>query len=109
MPTIYHRSHFQWWVIDLASPRLLEMMQKMWGKNLNAGNAPFLFAPKESTKFFEKYGWTELEFHSSMEDARRLKREMKMMWLWRFLGRLRSKATQAEFARFSGTVLLERM
>ncbi len=102
-------SHFQWWVIDLASPRLLEMMQKMWGKNLNAGNAPFLFAPQESTKFFEKVGWTELEFHSSMDDARRLNREMSMMWLWRFLGRLRSKSVQAEFARFSGVVLMERM
>jgi methyltransferase (TIGR00027 family) len=102
-------SHFQWWVIDIASPRLLEMMQKMWGKNLNAGNAPFLFAPAESTKFFERFGWTELEFHSAIDDARRLKREMSMMWLWRFLGRLRSKKVQAEFQRFSGIVLMERL
>jgi methyltransferase (TIGR00027 family) len=102
-------SHFQWWIIDIASPRLLEMMQKMWGKNLDAGNAPFLFAPAESTKFFERFGWTELEFHSAMEDARRLKREMSMMWLWRLLGRLRSKKVQAEFQRFSGIVLMERL
>jgi methyltransferase (TIGR00027 family) len=102
-------SHFQWWVIDLASPRLLTMMRQMWGKNLDAGNAPFLFAPPESTKFFEKFGWTELEYHSSMDDAQRLKREMSMMWLWRFLGRFRSKEVRAEFARFSGTVLMERM
>jgi methyltransferase (TIGR00027 family) len=102
-------SHFQWWVIDIASPRLLEMMQKMWGKNLDAGNAPFLFAPAESTKFFEPFGWTELEFHSAIDDARRLKREMSMMWLWRFLGRLRSKKVQAEFQRFSGIVLMERL
>jgi hypothetical protein len=34
---------------------------------------------------------------------------MKFMWFWRFLGRLRSKQTQEEFRRFSGTVLLERM
>ena len=101
--------HFQWWVIDIAAPRLLEMMQKMWGKNLNAGNAPFLFAPAESTKFFEKFGWTELEFHGSMDDARRLNREMKMMWLWRFLGRFRSKEVRAEFQRFSGVVLMERL
>jgi len=102
-------SHFQWWVIDIASPRLLEMMQKMWGKNLDAGNAPFRFAPAESTKFFERFGWTELEFHSAMEDARRLKREMSMMWLWRFLGRLRSKEVRDQFQRFSGIVLMERL
>jgi hypothetical protein len=44
-----------------------------------------------------------------MDDARRLNREMKMMWLWRILGRLRSKRTQEMFKRFSGSVLLERM
>jgi len=102
-------SHFQWWVIDIASPQLLAMMQKMWGKNLNAGNAPFLFAPAESTKFFEPFGWTELEFHSAMEDARRLKREMSMMWLWRILGSLRSRAVRDQFQRFSGIVLMERL
>ena len=102
-------SHFQWWLIDIASPQLLAMMQKMWGKNLNAGNAPFLFAPAESTKFFEPFGWTELEFHSAMEDARRLKREMSMMWLWRILGSLRSRAVRDQFQRFSGIVLMERL
>ena len=102
-------SHFQWWVIDIASPRLLEMMQKMWGRNVSAGNAPFQFAPADSTKFFEQFGWGELEFHSQMEDAKRLKREMKMMWFWRLLGRLRSKKVRDEFQRFSGTVLMERL
>ena len=106
---LHAASHFQWWVIDIASPRLLEMMLKMWGKNLSAGNAPFLFAPAESTKFFEPVGWTELEFHSAIDDARRLKREMSMMWLWRILGRLRSKKVRAEFQRFSGIVLMERL
>jgi len=76
---------------------------------VNEGNAPFRFAPAESTKFFEKFGWTELEFHSQMEDARRLKREMSMMWFWRFLARLRSRAVRAEFERFSGTALMERL
>jgi O-methyltransferase involved in polyketide biosynthesis len=101
--------HFQWWVIDLASPRLLAMMQKMWGRNLKAGNAPFQFAPAESTDFFRPFGWEEREYHPTTDDAQRLHRQMKLMWLWRFLGRLRSKQTQEEFRRFSGTVLLERM
>jgi methyltransferase (TIGR00027 family) len=106
---LHAASHFQWWIFDLASPRLLVMMQKMWGQNLDAGNAPFRFAPAESTKFFEPHGWTESEYHSQMEDARRLNREMPMMWFWRFLGRFYPKARREEFKRFSGTVLMERM
>jgi hypothetical protein len=101
-------STFQWWLIDLASPRLLAMMQRMWGKNLNAGKAPFQFAPAEGTQFFDKLGWEETEFRSSMEEAHRLKREMSMMWLWRFLGKMRSQAVQKEFHRMSGIVLLKR-
>jgi methyltransferase (TIGR00027 family) len=101
-------SSFRWWLIDLASPRLLAMMQRMWGRNLNAGNAPFQFAPAEGTQFFDKLGWEETEFRSSMEEAHRLKREMGMMWFWRFLGRMRSQAVQQEFRRMSGNVLLKR-
>lgn len=99
---------FQWWVIDLASPRLLEIMQKMWGRSVNAGNAPFQFAPADSTQFFEPFGWTEAEYHSAMDSAQRLHREMKMMWLWRTLARMRSKKVREEFRRFNGFVLLER-
>jgi methyltransferase (TIGR00027 family) len=99
---------FQWWVIDLAHPRLLAMMQKMWGRNMKESNAPFQFAPAESSKFFEPFGWKEAEYHPAMESAQRLNREMKLMWLWRFLGRMRSKKVQEEFRRFNGFVLLER-
>jgi O-methyltransferase involved in polyketide biosynthesis len=100
---------FRWWLIDIANPRLLEMMQKFWGKNVKADNARFQFAPAESTKFFEPFGWSEIEFRSSMEEAHRLDREMRMMWLWRFLGKLRSKAVQEDFRRMSGIVLMERI
>lgn len=99
---------FHWWLIDIASPRLLKIMTKYWGKNLQAGNAPFQFGPAEGTRFFESYWWREAQFRSTIEDAYRLRREMSMMWLWRALARLRSRATQQEMARFSGIALLER-
>jgi hypothetical protein len=44
-----------------------------------------------------------------MEEARRLHREMSMMWLWRFLGRLRSAKVREKFKRFSGIVLFDRI
>jgi methyltransferase (TIGR00027 family) len=110
LATDLHRpSTFQWWLIDIAHPKLLEIMTKYWGRNVKEGNAPFLFAPAESTKFFEPFGWTEMEFRPQMDEARRLKREMPMMWLWRFLGSFRSQAVKEQFRRFSGCALLERM
>lgn len=99
---------FQWWVFDLASPRLLVMMKKMWGHSVNAGNAPFQFGPADGTKFFEPYGWTEAEYHSAMDSAQRLHREMSLMWLWRLLGRMRSKKVQDEFRRINGFALMKR-
>jgi methyltransferase (TIGR00027 family) len=99
---------FRWWVIDLANPRLLAMMSRMWGKTVNAGNAPFQFAPAEGTAFFRPLGWREVAFRSTMDEAQRLHREMRLMWLWRFLGRLGSAARREEARRMSGIVLMER-
>lgn len=105
---LHTQPSFHWWLIDLAAPKLLQMMQRTWGKSVQQGNAPFQFAPAEGTKFFERYGWREQQFRSTMDEARRLEREMSMMWLWRILGKLKSRATQEQYRRFSGTVLLER-
>jgi methyltransferase (TIGR00027 family) len=38
---------FAWWLFDLASPKLLEMLSKTWGPTLAAGNAPVQFGPAE--------------------------------------------------------------
>jgi methyltransferase (TIGR00027 family) len=96
---------FHRWAIDLGSPLLLEFMKKSWGAKL--ANAPFKFGPAEGTAFFTPFGWRELAFRPSMDDARRLKREMKGMWFWRILGKLYSKERQEQFRRMSAIVLLQ--
>jgi methyltransferase (TIGR00027 family) len=98
---------FRWWLIDIASPRLLKMMEKTWGAQLAAGNAPFRFAPTEGTRFFEPYGWREAEFRSTWEEARRLKRTMRLASLWNLIGKLYPRRKREELRRFSGIVLLE--
>jgi methyltransferase (TIGR00027 family) len=98
---------FRWWMFDLASPRLLEFMQRSWGRAVAEGNAPFQFAPAEGTAFFERFGWREKEYRSQLREAQRLKREMPMMWFWRLLMRLSPKKRRAEFRRFSGIVVVE--
>jgi methyltransferase (TIGR00027 family) len=101
------QSSFHWWLIDLASPRLLNIMERQWGRAVAKGNAPFKFAPPEGTDFFRPFGWREAEFRSALEEARRLNREMRMMWLWRFIGRMSGSKRQAEMRRMSGIVMLE--
>jgi methyltransferase (TIGR00027 family) len=103
------QSTFRWWLIDLASPRLLKIMHRTWGKDVEKGNAPFKFAPPEGTEFFRPFGWREVEYHSGMDEAKRLNREMKGMSFWRFLMRFYPAKTRAEMTRMSGFVLLERL
>jgi methyltransferase (TIGR00027 family) len=105
---LHAQSSIRWWIADIASPRLLEWMNRSWGKNVAAGNAPFRFAPADSAAFFASLGWRELAFRSAMEDARRLRREMRGMWLWRLLSRFTRGVRREEFRRMSGIVLLER-
>jgi methyltransferase (TIGR00027 family) len=102
------QASFAWWLIDLASPRLLKIMEKTWGRSVAAGNAPFRFAPAAGTEFFARHGWRAEQFRSTMDEAHRLRREMRGMWLWSLIGRLYPKRTREEFRRMSGTVLLAR-
>src|SRR6266571_5335701 len=99
---------FRWWLIDLASPRLLKMMERTWGRAVAQGNAPFRFAAAEGTRVFEPHGWREAEFRSMWEESLRLRRTMPLAWLWNLVGKLYPKSKRDEFRRMSGIVLLER-
>jgi methyltransferase (TIGR00027 family) len=100
---------FARWVIDIAHPRLLKMMSKTWGKAVASGNAPFRFAPANGTDFFRELGWDERAFYSVMEEAERLDREMRMMWLWKLIMRLYPASKREQFRRMSGIAVLERV
>ena len=67
-------SGFNYWVLDLASPGLLRMMQKNIGSELSRAGAPFKFAPEEGPEFFTRYGWRLLEVHSMFKTAGKLNR-----------------------------------
>jgi|SRR5690242_843739 len=99
---------FNWWLIDIASPRLLKMMERTWGRAVAAGNAPFRFAPSEGTAFFRASGWEEAEFRPTWDESLRLKRSMRFAWLWNLLGKLYPKSKRDEMRRMSGIVLLKK-
>jgi methyltransferase (TIGR00027 family) len=59
---------FQDWAVDLASPGLLEMLQKKLVAEAHAA-APMHFAPPEGPLFFEPYGWKPVEVYSLFKTA----------------------------------------
>ncbi|HEX4823056.1 MAG TPA: SAM-dependent methyltransferase [Candidatus Polarisedimenticolaceae bacterium] len=98
----------RWWVIDLAAPKLLKMLNKRWQPHLAAAGAPFVFAPPEGTAYFARYGWKEASFNSLWDEAIRLHRTPRGAWFWNFIGPLIPRSKREEFRRMSGMVLLER-
>lgn len=106
---LHAQPSFRWWLIDLGSPRLLKIMQRSWGRELQRGRSPLKFAPAENTKFFEPLGWRELTYRSTADDAKRLNRDMRGMWLLHFIMRFYPKRIREQFKRFAGNVLLERI
>ncbi len=102
--------NLRWWILDIASPALLKMLSKSWGRSVARG-APFKFAPEEDTAFFEPAGWREVEYHSMWDESLRLKRTMRFARFWQLVGRvmtLFNPRKREEFKRFSGIVLMER-
>jgi methyltransferase (TIGR00027 family) len=65
---------FQRWILDLASPGLLRMLQKNMNSQLSQAGAPLKFGPKEGPGFFMPFGWRALDVRSPLKTAARLKR-----------------------------------
>jgi methyltransferase (TIGR00027 family) len=105
---LHRQASFRWWLVDLASPRLLQILSKNWGHTLARGNAPFRFAPPDGTGFFRQLGWREVSYRSALEEAHRIAREMPFMWFWRLLSRLSPPQKREQVRRMSGYVLFER-
>jgi len=60
------------WILDIASPALIGMMQRSMGAVLR--NAPMRFAPPEGVGFFESRGWSVESVASVLHAAARWRR-----------------------------------
>ncbi len=65
---------FQHWILDLASPGLMEMMKSSVGSAMSAAGAPFIFAPAEGPPYFSAHGWQPIEVRSLLKAAAKLGR-----------------------------------
>lgn len=104
-----HTQHsFRWWITDLVSPLVLRQYQLYWGRQLAHGNASWKFFPEGGEHFFARSGWHVVEFHSTMQEAYRLNRDMPFGWLCQLMVSLSSKEVQESYRKMSGFLLLTR-
>ena len=96
------------WLFDLANPALLRMMRRDWGGDVEKGNAPFRFAPADGPAFFRAFGWRLAERRSCIDEARRLRREHPLAWLWRLLRPITPAPRLEEIRWLASYVRLER-
>lgn len=61
--------HFQSWIIDLASPGQLRLMQRAMGVQLSQAGAAFRFGPREGVHFFSPCGWASQRVESLLKTA----------------------------------------
>lgn len=64
---------FHSWILDIASPGLVRMLQKKMNKNFSEA-APFRFAPDEGPEFFIRSGWKPTKVLSLLKSAVPLRR-----------------------------------
>lgn len=95
----------RWWVVDLASPALLRMLERSYRKHLAPVGVAFRFAPEEGPRFFEAQGWRVAHVESILKTARRIGRlPFPMTLAALFPDSKGTKPTQP----WGGTLLLER-
>lgn len=66
--------HFRSWLIDLASPGQLKLMQRSTGKQLSEADAAFKFGPAEGANFFLPNGWEPKDVQGFLKTAAELGR-----------------------------------
>jgi methyltransferase (TIGR00027 family) len=98
-------SSFRRWAVDLASPGLLELIQRKANPKLEEAGVPLKFGPKEGPGFFEPYGWNAVEVRSMLKTAAHLKRLSFLMRLVSLLPE--SKGAQGS-RPWGGVCLLEK-
>lgn len=105
---LHSRPSLRWWLLDHASPMLLEMLEKRWGAQLRAGAAEFKFATDKGARFFAERGWEIREERTTADEARRLQREGRFAWLFRLMGLFLSAARKEQYRHLNDFLLLER-
>lgn len=66
--------HYASWIVDLASPGQLRLMQRTMGRQLSGAGAAFKFGPPEGAEFFRPSGWTPRDVQGLLKTAAQFNR-----------------------------------
>ena len=106
---LHEQPSFRYWLIDIVSPFILGMMQKTWGKQLDAAAAPLRFGPDEGPRYYAPFGWRTAEARDTFGEAKKLRRLPAQMKFWSLLSFTTPKKVREQQQKgMSGVVLLER-
>jgi methyltransferase (TIGR00027 family) len=106
---LHAQAHFQYWLVEVMSPQVLAWVNRKWRHHFEAADAVMQFAPSDWRAFYRERGWEPVEFKNMAQTAFELKREPRMMKVFRILGQMFPSwgAKQAK-AWESGVALLRR-
>lgn len=99
-------ANFNHWLVDLASPGLLDLMKERMGDLVAQAGAPYLFAPADGPAFFERCGWRPVEVKSMLKTAAKLDR---LSFKFRMFAMLPESSGAQGSRPWSGVCLLARM
>jgi methyltransferase (TIGR00027 family) len=96
---------FRRWVIDVASPGLLQMLARQTGQAIVDAGAAFQFAPAEGPDFFRPLGWTPVRVESLLKEART---QNRLPWLLKLFAALPEPKQRNPKRPWSAIVQLQR-
>ena len=94
---------FKRWVLDIASPGLLRMLQKNTHQQFGSEVPALQFAPADGPAFFARCRWNPIEVHSMLKTAAGLKR---LTFAMRLLALLPENPNNSGSRPWSGVCLL---
>ena len=65
---------FERWIIDIANPALITLMQREMSEHVNSAGIPFRFGPADGPAFFVSCGWKPADVRSAFRTAAALRR-----------------------------------
>lgn len=100
---LHEQAKINYWMFDLASVPVLEMLQKSFADKMK--QAPMQFAPSNGLEFFHAYGWQTVEVHSQFKTAGKIGRLPLIMKLFSLLPEPKNINSRP----WSGVCLMERL
>ncbi len=102
--------HFRYWLVEIASPKVLEWINRNWRQHFEAANAVMSFAPADWRKFFADRGWQLARFDDLAESAVQIHRAPLLMRVFKFIARAFPKWNAEQSKTWeSGVALLRRV